>query len=425
MQSIAVLAPFVLLAFLVACGGGGGSTTASIPGGNPANSAPIGATTAPIAGSSPSSSPSPGATSTAHSVVPPSNAPGPISTVAPTPTPSPSSLVYVSNTDGTTMQILAFSTNTGGNIAPVKRIAGSATQLNYPNSLAFDSSGNLYVANETGYGTNTPSASITVYAKGSNGDVAPIRVISGANTGFNNVRGLGGLAVDANGYLYVVVNVGSTTPSGYQSYNCANYNYQHIWVFPPDANGNIAPVSTINGSDCFAGVGVVVAPSGNIEVSGTELNNTGVYGPEIVAVGQILIYAPAASGNATPLSTINGTHGGFGAIARSPAGMLYVTAHPQWGAVLGYPETANGGPSPAVYLTDGGNTNWSPEGLAEDSNAVLYVLNVSSSSPQIQEFSSTANNADLPIFTVSGPNTDLLICNPGPCPPGDVAIGPP
>jgi hypothetical protein len=436
MHRIAVLASFVLLAFLVACGGGGGSTTASIPGGNPPNAGPIGATTAPIAATSspPSSSPTPGATSTGHGVVPPSNAPAPISTVSPTPTPTPSSLVYVANTDGTTMQILAFPPNTGGNVAPVKKIAGSATQLEYPQSLTFDAAGNLYVLNETPGGTNSATFTITVYGRGSNGNAAPVRVIGGSNTGLNDLHWTGGwlngLAVDSSGYLYVLVNTETantaSNPEDCVNYSIQNnYNNQIISVFPPNANGNVAPVRTINASDCFTANGIVVAPSGNIEVSGTALNNIGsASAPEDVFFGQIVMYAPAASGNATPLNVINGAKQGFGPIARSPAGMLYVAAHPEYSGVLGYPETANGGSSPSIYIANGGNPNWYPASVAEDADSILYVLNTNG--PQILEFGSTANNDDPPIFTIAGSHTGLLSCNSSTlCTWGDVAVGPP
>ena len=46
----------------------------------------------------------------------------------------------------------------GGNTAPVKTLAGAATGLNGPYSLAFDAGGRMHVAN---YGNST----VTVYGK--------------------------------------------------------------------------------------------------------------------------------------------------------------------------------------------------------------------------------------------------------------------
>jgi 6-phosphogluconolactonase (cycloisomerase 2 family) len=63
-----------------------------------------------------------------------------------------------------------------GNVAPVRKIVGPATQLNWPTGLFMDSDrGELYVANDGG-------KSILVFSATASGDVAPIRVIKGPRT---------------------------------------------------------------------------------------------------------------------------------------------------------------------------------------------------------------------------------------------------
>ena len=69
------------------------------------------------------------------------------------------------------------------NVAPLRTISGAATRLNGPVGVTLDTAGNLYVSN-----SGSPvDSSITVYAFGANGNVAPLSIISGASTGFNGL----------------------------------------------------------------------------------------------------------------------------------------------------------------------------------------------------------------------------------------------
>jgi hypothetical protein len=94
-----------------------------------------------------------------------------------------------------------------------------------------DTTGNLYVAN------NVFSPSVTVYAPGANGNVAPLRIVNGASTGLNSPFGV---AVDAAGNLYVANNGG--IPPG-------------ITVYGSGANGNATPIRTISGSNTGLNIG--------------------------------------------------------------------------------------------------------------------------------------------------------------------------
>lgn len=101
--------------------------------------------------------------------------------------------------------------------APTQWITGGNTQLARATDIAFDGLGNIYVANSA-WGDGAPS--VTVYAAGATGNVAPIQLITGSNTQLVNP---GGIAVDAN-WIYV-----SDLSSG------------TISVFPLSATGDIAP----------------------------------------------------------------------------------------------------------------------------------------------------------------------------------------
>ena len=61
----------------------------------------------------------------------------------------------------------------GGNVAPIATIGGGSAGINYPDGLALDASGNIYLT----YFFNT-----TVYANGATGNVAPMRTIAGTRT---------------------------------------------------------------------------------------------------------------------------------------------------------------------------------------------------------------------------------------------------
>src|SRR5208337_4251472 len=61
--------------------------------------------------------------------------------------------------------------------APSATVAAAVTTgLKFPEGIALDSSGNIYV-------TDNSTASVFVYPAGSNANAAPIATISGSNTG--------------------------------------------------------------------------------------------------------------------------------------------------------------------------------------------------------------------------------------------------
>ncbi len=84
--------------------------------------------------------------------------------------------------------LTVYAAGANGNVAPTETIEGAKTTLNLPAGIAVDSSDNIYAANFDR--TDFTASSITVYAAGSNGNVAPINTISGAETGLNGPRGI-------------------------------------------------------------------------------------------------------------------------------------------------------------------------------------------------------------------------------------------
>ena len=74
--------------------------------------------------------------------------------------------------------ITEYAPGATGNVAPIAVISGGATGLSAPYGLTIDASGNLFASNA---GANT----ITEYAPGATGNVAPIATIAGGSTGLD------------------------------------------------------------------------------------------------------------------------------------------------------------------------------------------------------------------------------------------------
>jgi hypothetical protein len=168
-----------------------------------------------------------------------------------------------------------------GNVAPLRRIAGSNTGLAYPAYVAIGSDDDIYVAN-TAY---EDYDSVTVYSNTADGNAAPIRTIAGSNTELALIRGV---ALDAADNLYVA--------TGYSTYSTIN-------EYPAGADGNVAPIRVIGGPVTLlnGALGVALDAAGNIYVSnlgeGTRRRDYKCF---------ITVYAADAVGDAAPIQIIQG-----------------------------------------------------------------------------------------------------------------------
>ena len=264
--------------------------------------------------------------------------------------------------------ITEYAPGASGNVAPICTIAGSNTGLAENDDISLASDGTLYVGNFVG------SDPVEVFAPGACGNVAPIRVIAGTLTGLSLVDGLG---VDAAGNLYV-----DNTFSG------------SVEVFAPGANGNVAPIRTIAGAT--TGIGspddVVVGFNGEIYV--TNGFGGGVNG--------VLVFAPGANGNVAPIQNISGSNTDFGNpddLAVDASGNIYVTdEHSSLGpAVLEYASGANGNVAPIASITGPTTTLVGPEGVAVAGTPMTASASLTSnvSSSSITLGSSTHDTAAL------------------------------
>ena len=76
-----------------------------------------------------------------------------------------------------------FSPTANGNVSPIRLITGSATGINGAFGGTQDSAKRSYVSNALGL-------TVTVYSAAKNGNVAPTRTIGGSKTGFISPDGV-------------------------------------------------------------------------------------------------------------------------------------------------------------------------------------------------------------------------------------------
>jgi hypothetical protein len=206
--------------------------------------------------------------------------------------------------------VLVFSGRSNGNIRPVRTIEGDGTGLNAPTCVAFDAQGNLYVSNSGG------SGGVTVYPPGAGGNAHPIRTITGDNTGLTN--GARCLTVDGAGRVYVSQSYGT------QDGNGPTIEVNRVMVYPPGANGDVKPIRTIQGgaTRMDSVTGLALDKTGNLYAAngGGQINRRD-------ANMRVTVFAPGADGNAAPIRTIEGPDTGLDSsffLALDATGSLYV-----------------------------------------------------------------------------------------------------
>lgn len=296
---------------------------------------------------------------------------------------------YVADIKGNTTfpgTVIIFPITANGNYNPgANVIVGSNTGLVNPAGIALDSASNIYV-------TNQSNASVTVYPAGSSGNVAPMATISGASTGLLNPFGI---ALDSANRIYVANGLGTTTPS--------------VTVYAAGSNGNVAPMATIAGS--LTGLadpsGIVVDPTGRIYVGNENSPSLN---------GIVTVYAVGANGNVAPIRTVAGSNTGFANGVYGVAwanNRIYVTSgNTPFNSQIGiFPQNANGNVAPTRSISGASTQLASPVGIAiGPTNNRIYVANVRG--PSVATFTAYSslvggNNNIAPARLISGGNTQL------------------
>jgi 6-phosphogluconolactonase (cycloisomerase 2 family) len=122
----------------------------------------------------------------------------------------------------TAPSINIYSIDAKGDTAPIRRIQGDKTELNWPGNMTYNpDTEELFIANDA-------NQSIVVFngLKTANGNVAPVRVLKGNRTKLNYPTGV---FVDNKHQELWVSNLGNASAN----------------VYPLNANGNVAPLRTI------------------------------------------------------------------------------------------------------------------------------------------------------------------------------------
>jgi len=249
--------------------------------------------------------------------------------------------VYWGEVGGVNAAILVFAPQASGNVAPVRIIAGSNTQLGGYRGMDVDILGRLYVASN---GPTLTTGEILVFADGANGNVAPIRTIYPqipANASYANV-----FDVAVGGKLIYVANAAGSEGIAVDT---------SIDVFSINAHGVSTPSCKIGGS------GSHIA-SGNVQFLATAPGGDRVWA---------LMFAPPVDTTRTfraynycdshPVATLGGANTGFNGptgAAFDAKGYLYVSDQ-TWsgdGTVWIFAPTDQNGNVTPTFVLQGSNT---------------------------------------------------------------------
>jgi sugar lactone lactonase YvrE len=300
---------------------------------------------------------------------------------------------------GGPQQISVYPSGEGSDTTPVRTIAGKRADLGRIGDLAVGPDGSLFVLRS---GPMQGDARIQVYAPNAAGDIPPVRVVSGPNTGMKQSTSI---AVDGSGEIYVANDLISRD----RVTSAAT-----ITVYAPNATGDAIPIRTITGFDTRMSrpTGIAVAADGTLYVA-----NSGVWNDDH---GSVKVYRAAADDGELPIRTLMK----IGTEFLEPAGLavgrddtLYViSAAPFIRRVTVYPPEADGEVGPLRTLEGGHTELESPSGLALDRGGRLYVSDRREASGlnaygpdlgAIRIYDAGANRDEAPVRTIVGSFTRL------------------
>ncbi len=236
--------------------------------------------------------------------------------------------------------------------------------------------GCIYVSNSRKFGGKARLLSYPVTAKG---EVEPVAEITGSATGL--LRDLG-MAVDASRRIYT-----------------GSFKRNDVLVFAAGASGNVPPVRVIRGSNTLLSFlhGIAVDGGNNIYAANDVTGS----------VGDILVFAAGANGNAAPIRNIAGSNTKLDfpeAVTLDGSNNVYVT-NIGTPSVTVFAAGADGNVSP-IQAISGSNTLLNhPEGVAVDGDLNIYVADFYAS--RISVFGAGANGNVAPVRTIAGSRTKL------------------
>lgn len=240
--------------------------------------------------------------------------------------------IHVSNYG--TSSILAFDLKSDGDVPPKRRIAGAASLVSSPRTVAADSTGATWV---TSASTEPAGNRVLSFRPSADGNVAPA---SKFNPGFVPF----GVAIDKNDKVHLS-NEGDT-----------------IKVFSRSATGTPAAERTIKSTHLSNARGIAIDAANRLWVA----NGSG---------DSLVAFAPGASGNAAPVRVIKGskTQIQFATdIALDASGRVYVADH-RARDVKVFAAHANGNVAPIKVLGGSAPALTSPAGVAVAPDGTVVV----------------------------------------------------
>ena len=277
--------------------------------------------------------------------------------------------IFVTNDSGDSVTV--FSNNANGNQAPLRTISGSQTGLSgQPRGIFADSAhGEIFVA--------TQSGDVLVFDIGATGDTAPKRQIT------QNVYG------DFQGIFVDLVN---------NEIFLANRDYDAVTVFNRTDSGSLAPKRTIRGSN----TGLNEPRGIYVDTTNNEIYVANNYGSSIT------VYSRTADGNVAPVRTITSSTANLGDIQ----GIFVDTAHNEifaagvQNALYVFPRTANGDTAPVRTISGASTGLNGMRGVFVDVQGnEIYAGNRNGDSVTV--YSRTADGDVAPLRSISGSSTNL------------------
>jgi len=248
------------------------------------------------------------------------------------------------------------------------------------------------------YSTNQYPPRVLVFRKNAAGSEKPLRIIEGPHTGLADVHGV---AVDTQRKLVFVGNWGNA--SDYKVAGSGKHYPPSITVYSLDANGDAAPLRTIQGPKTqlnWMGAMSLDPATGNLWVA----NDVG---------GSVLMFRGTDSGDVAPTQIIKGNKTAL----NHPAGITVDTKNKEvWVSNMGnssatvYPLTANGDAEPIRIIRSAplGRTSvkfGKPQAAAYDSKRDELLVPNCVNTPQIAVFSRLAKENTTPVRVLEGQKT--------------------
>ena len=269
-----------------------------------------------------------------------------------------------------------FRASANGDVAPVRVISGSQTQLSNPKTAAVDSSGRIWTC-------STSNRNVFAFAAGASGNVVPSVIIGGTNS---PVERCGDVALSADGTIYA-----SSFQVPPQSSAVAQW--------PAGYSGNVPPSHVLRGSKTGLGAAAALALD-----YGNDLFVSSVDPAEVeVFRGTI--------GNVAPLWRIAGPNTLLDnpyAIAIDPYTQELWVANDGSNLVESFITQATGNHAPRDTIAGSLTQIDHPRGLAIDRAGYIYVGNCPpSGGGSILVFAPKSTGNVKPVQAIEGANANL------------------